>query len=213
MHFLSLVDASLGRCEISDLALARAYLVGVGCLGGFFSNKSLNVSITVSICPLAWFFWFYKVRYPTHWPFVKISRARLRSWGFPFNSLCLTFPEKAQKLSLNLMIISTWAGLPGPNYFLRNILYCCLVAFFLCCFLTEFFWAYHNFSFFPVKNGLRSSQKGWFATARSVLGSLLPDFRFLLFYYKEVLNSASSILSNCISFFRISSFLCRGGQN
>ena len=76
--------------------------------GGFYPHKSPDVSITVGICPLAGFL-------VLQGAYSKIlALASILSWGFSLDILFPMFLEEAQKLSLNLIIISVRDGLPDP---------------------------------------------------------------------------------------------------
>ena len=86
VHLLSPVDMSSGGLHISPTVFSVA-LFGVGWQGSFSPHKVYAPSGAAGVCPLVVFL-FYKVRRPTSWPFGKICRATIYSWGSPFDCLC-----------------------------------------------------------------------------------------------------------------------------
>ena len=126
--FLFTVNTSLGRSTIFGLAISSAALINVSQQVGFSSHIFPGMYITVDYLPYLGLYILHGV-FPKPWPFRKILRNPLHSWGFPswllmsdalrrrlwsFWSIFWLFPRKLNCLSrlISSGISSLVSGFP-----------------------------------------------------------------------------------------------------
>ena len=210
MHFLSLVDASLGRSALFVLRFpARPFSSLVG--------KAASPPISILLCPLGlasenWWGFFYKMHIPTPCPFVKNARAPLRSWEFPSDGLCPMFPEEAPKFSVNLMVIFARSGLSYLINLLRSLLSCLQVSALLRSCLAASLQDSYPFTLFPVLGGPKFL-KGLIRDCDRCPRNSFYRLIFSLFSDKECIEGLYSLLSRGLSLCIYFLFFCIVGEN